>query len=55
MKAEFCLCCLENGERTGGATEVEQATAAGGDGLVMAGAGAKEIAELVVASAKPLR
>jgi hypothetical protein len=34
---------------------VKQATAAGGDVLVVAGAGAEEVAELVVASTEPLR
>jgi hypothetical protein len=34
---------------------VEQATAVGRDRLVVAGAGAEEVAQLVVASAEPLR
>ena len=46
---------FENGEHTGGATEVKQATAAGRDVLVVARAGAEEVAELVVASTEPLR
>jgi hypothetical protein len=41
---------LEDGERDGGTTEVEQATSAGGDVLVVASAGAEEVTELVVAS-----
>jgi hypothetical protein len=46
--AGFRLRRFENGERTGGTTEVTQATAAGGDMLVVAGA------ELVVASTEAL-
>jgi hypothetical protein len=46
---------LEDSERGGGTTEVEQATAAGGDVLVMAGTRAKEMAELVVPSTEALR
>ena len=55
MNAEFCLRRLENGERTGGATEVNEATAAGGNMLVVAGVGAEEVTELVVASTEALR
>ena len=55
MKAKFCLRRLENGERTGGATEVNEATAAGGNMLVVAGAEAEEVAEFVVASTEALR
>ena len=55
VKAEFSLRCFENSEHTAGTTQVKQATAAGGDVLVVAGAGAEEVAELVVASAEPLR
>ena len=54
-KAEFSLRCFENSEHTAGTTQVKQATAAGGDVLVVAGAGAEEVAELVVASTEPLR
>jgi hypothetical protein len=43
---------LEPGSLT--ATEVEQATAVGGDMLVVAGAEAEEVAELVMAAAKAL-
>ncbi len=46
---------FEHCERTAGAAEVEQAAAVGGDVLVVAGAGAEEIAELVVAAAEALR
>ncbi len=54
MHGEFRLRRLENGERGGGATEVEQATTAGRDMLVVAGAGAEGVAELVVASTEAL-
>ena len=55
MQGELRLRGLENGERSRSATEVEQATTAGGDVLVVAGTEAEEGAELVVASAEPLR
>ncbi len=55
MKAEFSLRRFDNGEHTGGTAKVEQATAAGRDVLVVASAGSKEVAELVIASAEPLR
>src|SRR3954471_17760184 len=55
VNAEFCLRRPENGERTGGATEVNEATAAGGNMLVVAGVGAEEVTEFVVASTEPLR
>src|SRR3954447_3720929 len=55
VNAEFCLRRLENGERTGGATEVNEATAAGGNMLVVAGVGAEEVTEFVVASTEVLR
>ena len=55
VKAEFSLRCFENSEHTVGTTQVKQATAAGGDVLVVAGAGAEEVAELVVASKEALR
>jgi hypothetical protein len=38
VKVGFCLRRLENGEHAGGTTEVKQATALGGDVLVVAGA-----------------
>ncbi len=44
-----------NSERSGGTTEVKQATTAGWDGLIVAGLEAEEVTELVVASTKPLR
>src|SRR3954466_123505 len=55
VKAEFSLRCFENSEHTASTTQVKQATAAGGDVLVVVGAGAEEVAELVVASTEPLR
>jgi hypothetical protein len=55
VNAEFCLRRLENGERAVGATEVNEATAAGGDMLVVAGGGTEEIAEFIVASTEALR
>ncbi len=55
MEAEFGLRRLEDGERDGGTTEVQQATTAGADILVVAGAKAEEVAELVIASAEALR
>ena len=55
VNVDFCLHRLENGERTGRATEVKQATAAAGNMLVMAGTGAEEVAEFVVASTEALR
>ncbi len=50
MHGEFRLRGLENCERSRRTTEVEQATAVGGDGLVVAGAEAEEVAELVIAN-----
>src|SRR3954452_18077490 len=55
MKAEFSLRRFENSEHTAGTTQVKQATAAGGDVLVVASAGTEEVAELVVASTEALR
>src|ERR687885_168138 len=55
MHGESRLRGLEHCERSAGTTEVEQATTIGGDMLVVAGAGAEEVAELVIASAEPLR
>ena len=43
MKAEFSLRRFENGEHTGGTTEVKQATAASRDVLVVAGARARKL------------
>ena len=54
MYGEFRLRRLEDGERSAGATEVKQATAVGGDGLVVAGAETEEIAKLVMAAAEAL-
>src|SRR3712207_2585256 len=55
MHGEFRLRGLENCERSGGAAEVKQATAVGRDSLVVASAGAEEIAELVIAATEWLR
>lgn len=54
-KAKVSLRRFENGERIAGTTKVKHATAADRDVLVVASAGAKEVAELIVASAEPLR
>src|SRR3712207_9335356 len=54
MYGEFRLRRLEDGERSAGATEVKQATAVGGDGLVVAGAETEEIAKLVMTAAEAL-
>jgi hypothetical protein len=51
---ELRLRCPEDGERSGGTTEMKQATAVGGDVLVVAGLEAEEVAEFVIASAEPL-
>src|SRR3712207_7300784 len=55
LRAEFSLRRFENSEHTAGTPEVKQATAAGRDVLVVAGARAEEVAKLVVASAEALR
>jgi hypothetical protein len=55
VQAEFRLRRFKNGERAGRTTEVKQATAAGGDILVVAVAGAEEVAEFVIASTEALR
>src|SRR3712207_1332628 len=55
MQGAFRLRGPENGERAAGTAEVKQATPLGGDGLVVASAGAEEVAELVIASAEPFR
>src|SRR5919202_6191253 len=55
MHGAFRLRGLEHRERSRRTTEVRQATAVGGDVLVVAGAETEEIAEFVVASAEPLR
>ena len=54
MHGEFRLCRLEDGERGCGATEVKQATTAGQDRLVVAGAEAEKVAKLVMAAAEAL-
>jgi hypothetical protein len=55
VKAELGLRRSENGEHGSGTTEVKQTATAGGDMLVVAGAGAEKGAEFVVASAEALR
>src|SRR5215213_9695284 len=55
MHGELRLCGFEDCKRGRGATEMEQATAVGGDVLVVAGAEAEEIAEFVVAATDALR
>ena len=49
VKPEFSLRRFENGEHTASTPEVKQATAVGRDVLVVASAGAQEVAELVIA------
>src|SRR5215211_8223659 len=49
------LCSLQDGEHGSCATEMEQAAAISGDVLVVAIATAEKGAELVVASAEPIR
>jgi hypothetical protein len=50
---EYRVSCLEDGEHSRGTTEMQLATTVGEDVLVVASAGAKEVAEFVVASAEP--
>ena len=47
------LCGLEDAQHGHGPAKKEQPAAVGGDGLVVAGAEAEEVAELVVTSAEP--
>jgi hypothetical protein len=54
-EAELGLRGFQNGECGRRTTKVKQTTAAGGDGLVVAGTGAEKAAELVVASTEALR
>jgi hypothetical protein len=54
MHGEPRLRGLENCEHGCGATEVKQATTAGRDRLVVAGAEAEAVTEFVVASTEPL-
>ncbi len=54
MQDVFALRSLENRKRSRSAAEVKQAAAVGGDGLIVAGAEAEEVAELVVASTEAL-
>src|SRR5918998_777380 len=53
--SSFSLRGLEDCERTGGTTEMKQATAAGGSMLIVVLAETAEVAEFVVASAEALR
>jgi hypothetical protein len=55
LDGELRLRCLDDGERSGGSTEVKQTTAVGGDVLVVVSLKAEEVAEFVIASAEPLR
>ncbi len=55
MHGEFCLRRLKDGECGCRAMEVKQATTVGRDMLVVAGAEAEEVAELVIASTEALR
>ena len=55
MQGELRLRGLHDRKRSRGATEVEQATAVGGDVLVVASVRAEEVAEFVVAATEPLR
>src|SRR5436190_20609730 len=54
MRGVFGLCSLENRKHSRSAAEVKQAAVVGGDGLVVASAEAKEVAEFVVASTETL-
>ena len=53
MHGEFRLRGLEDDECGRGAAEVEQAAAVGGDMLVVTGARAEEVAQLVMVSKEP--
>ena len=55
MRGVFGLCSLKNRKHSRSAAEVKQAAVVGGDGLAVASAEAKEVAELVVASTEALR
>src|SRR4051812_28902086 len=55
MRGVFGLCSLKNRKHSRSAAEVKQAAVVGGDGLVVASAEAKEVAEFVVASTEALR
>jgi hypothetical protein len=55
LDGEFRLRCSEDGKRSGSTTEIKQATAVGGDVLVVVGLEAEEVAEFVIASTEPLR
>ncbi|WP_424134984.1 hypothetical protein [Roseomonas chloroacetimidivorans] len=53
MERDFRLRCTEECERGCGTTEVKEAAAAGGDRLVMTGARAEQVAQLVTAATAP--
>ena len=55
MRGEFGLRGLEHCEGAAGTTEVDQAAAVSRNMLVVAGAEAEEVAELVIAATEPLR
>jgi hypothetical protein len=55
LGGELRLRCLDDGEHSGDTTEMKQATAVGGDVLVVVGLQAEKVAEFVIASAEPLR
>jgi hypothetical protein len=54
MRSELRLRCRENGESGSGTAEMEQASTAGRDKLVVASAGAEKVAEFVAAFAEAL-
>jgi hypothetical protein len=55
LDGEPCLRCLNDGKRSGDTTEMKQATAVGGDVLIVVGLEAEEVTEFVIASAEPPR
>jgi hypothetical protein len=55
LDGELRLRCLDDGKCIGDTTEMKQATAVGGDVLVVVSLEAEEVAEFVIASAEPLR
>jgi hypothetical protein len=54
MQSELRLRSFENGECSSGTAEMQQASMAGRDRLVVAGVGAEEVAEFVVAAAEAI-
>jgi hypothetical protein len=55
MQDESCLCGIQNCERSCSTTEMQQTSAVGRDRLIVAGAGAEEVAEFIVATTEALR